>query len=138
MTLMLALGDGAGTDAQHSTAQVTPEDAALKEESQAQKCTGSDSTYINCPKQPCQIHTDRKWIHGFHQCGMRKKTLETPNLPQGQTPFLQRTTQEMTITKEISVQCPAPLHPQETERHGWYSQGLEGLLPIDLGCVTLS
>lgn len=40
---------------------------------------------------------------------MQKKTLETPNLPQGQTPFLQHTTQEMTRTKEISVQCPAPL-----------------------------
>lgn len=69
---------------------------------------------------------------------MRKKTLETPNLPQGQTPFLQRTTQEMTRTKEISVQRPAPLHPQKTEQHGWYSQGLEGLLPIDLGYMTLS
>lgn len=52
MTLMLALRGGAGIDAQHSTTQGTPEDDTLKEESQAQKRTGSDSTYTNCPKQP--------------------------------------------------------------------------------------
>lgn len=49
---MLALGGGAGTDAQHSTAQVSPEDNSLKEEGQTQKRTGSDCTYISYPKQP--------------------------------------------------------------------------------------
>lgn len=126
-TLMLALRGGAGTDAQHGTAQVTPEDDALKEESQAQKHTGSDSTYTNCSKTTRSIQTENGFmVFTSVECG--KRHWRPQSCPKAKPPFFSAPPRKWLEQRrsQFSVQLHYTL---KRERHGWYSQGL-GLLPM--------